>query len=69
MSRSVVLWRLRWQTAGRPGGKGQSRVVPRGFEKRQEVDPAWPPVQVPLCGMTDGRIVAESVRGAGKAIG
>ena len=28
---------------GRPGGKGQSPVVPReGFKKRQEVDPAWP---------------------------
>jgi hypothetical protein len=37
------------ETAGRahrPGGKGQGPVVPRGFEKRQEVDPAWPPVQV-----------------------
>src|SRR6202035_1289170 len=39
MSRSLVSLRLQWQTAGRPGGKGQAPVVPRGFEKRQEVDP------------------------------
>jgi hypothetical protein len=50
MSRSLASRRLRWQAAGRPGGKGQSPVVPRGFEKRQEVDPVWPPVQVPLRG-------------------
>src|ERR1700733_6991999 len=31
---------------GRPGGKGQSPVVPRGFEKRQEVDPAWLPAHL-----------------------
>jgi hypothetical protein len=42
--------RLPWQMAGRPDGKGQSPVVPRGFEKRQEVDPAWPPVPSPLRG-------------------
>jgi hypothetical protein len=29
--------------AGRLGGKGQRPVVPQGFKKRQEVDPAWPP--------------------------
>jgi hypothetical protein len=39
--------RLRLQGTGRPGGKGQRPVVPReGFKKRQEVDPAWPPVRV-----------------------
>ena len=26
-----------------PDSACQSPVVPRGFEKRQEVDPAWPP--------------------------
>jgi hypothetical protein len=45
MSRSLIPLRLRCHAAGRPGGKGQSPVVPRGFEKSQEVDPAWPPVQ------------------------
>src|ERR1700733_1215070 len=46
MHRSRGPLRLRWQTAGRPGSRGQSPVVPRGFEKLQEVDPAWPPVNV-----------------------
>ena len=29
---------------GRPGGKGQRPVAREGYKKRQEVDPAWPPV-------------------------
>ena len=43
---------LRWRMAGRPGGKGQSPVAPQGFEKRQEVDPAWPPAPSPLRGVS-----------------
>ena len=55
MSHSPVSSALRWQPAGRPGGKGQSPVVPRGYEKRQEVDPAWLPVQLPLRGIVSSQ--------------
>jgi hypothetical protein len=31
----------------KPGGKRQGPVVRRGFEKRQQVEPTWPPGRVP----------------------
>jgi hypothetical protein len=37
MSRSLVSCALRWQVTGRPGGKGQGPVVPRGYGHLDEV--------------------------------
>src|SRR5258708_29320759 len=53
---------------GRAGGKDQPPVVPRGFEKRQEVDPAWPPVQVALRGGSGRRPARSGRRGRGALV-
>jgi hypothetical protein len=40
---------LRWQGLADLAVRARDRLSPRGFKKCQEVDPAWPPVQV-RCG-------------------